>query len=83
MEWNGMSSGFVEKRDPDQMDGRYEVVGWVGRMERTRAKGKGGGRGERTGGRASEGRGRKQDQGSCEVRGVVESVIVMRMMSGR
>ena len=82
MEWNGMSSGFVEKRDPDQMDGRYEVVGWVGRMERPRATGKGGG--ERVGGeRDSEGRGRKQDQGSCEVRGVVESVIVMRMMSGR
>lgn len=59
-----MSSGFVEKRDPDQMDGRYEVVGWVGRMERTRAKGKGGGRERRGGG------GKVRDAGGSKTRGV-------------
>jgi len=64
MEWNGMSSGFVEKRDPDQMDGRYEVVGWG------RSNGANEGQRQRRGEREKGGRGKVRDAGGSKTRGV-------------
>ena len=73
MEWNECS-GFVEKRDPDQMDGRYEFVGWVEWSERE-AQGKG----ERE--KRAKARGTRAEASQGELFEGVE-VIVMRMMSG-